>query len=126
MFISIAFSPSSLTGKKSNELIQGGISSVKSVAQTVAKKLDEIKEAISTNSTPVKVLGGDRLAAGDLPESIGEAESTDGSEIGERQRRISAELGSYRGSYANLKDFEEIPDNIYPSNELLAGMKLID
>lgn len=95
-------------------MIQGGISSFKSAAQTFTKKLDEIKEAISTSttSTPVKVLAGDRLAAGDLPEGT-DVESMDGSEMGERQRRISAELGSYRGSHANLKDFEELPDSFY-------------
>ncbi|KAK9754949.1 uDENN domain [Popillia japonica] len=108
-------SPSNLTGKKSNELIQGGISSLKSAATTVVKKLDEIKEAISTSttSTPVKMLTGDRLAAGDVAE--GENESTDGSEGGERHRRISAEFGSYRGSYANLKDFEDLPENLFPT-----------
>lgn len=47
------FSPT-LTGKKSNELIQGGLSSIKNAATSVAKKLDEIKEAISANTTPVK------------------------------------------------------------------------
>jgi hypothetical protein len=47
-------SPGSLTSKKSNELIMGGLSSLKSAATTVAKKFDEIKEAISANSTPIK------------------------------------------------------------------------
>lgn len=116
-------SPSSLTGKKSNELIQGGISSLKSAATSITKKLDEIKEAISTNSTPVKVLGTDRLTAGDPAEC--ENESTDGSEGGERQRKISAELGSYRGSHANLKDLEELPDSLFPtlSDETLSKSK---
>lgn len=49
----ICFSPS-LTSKKSTELLQGGISSIKNAATSVAKKLDEFKEAISANSTPVK------------------------------------------------------------------------
>lgn len=48
------FSPSSLTGKKSNEIILGGLNSLKSAATTVVKKFDEIKEAISATSTPVK------------------------------------------------------------------------
>lgn len=48
----------SLTGKKSNELLQGGLSSIKSAATSVAKKLDEIKEAISANTTPVKSANG--------------------------------------------------------------------
>lgn len=43
-----------MTGKKSNELLQGGLSSIKNAATSVAKKLDEIKEAISANTTPVK------------------------------------------------------------------------
>ncbi|XP_017770333.1 PREDICTED: DENN domain-containing protein 4C isoform X2 [Nicrophorus vespilloides] len=113
---SSSYSPSSLTGKKSNELIQGGISSLKSAASSMANwmKLDEIKEAISstsTNSTPVKV--ADRMAAGDVPEGI-EGESTDGSEGGERHRKISAECSSYRGSYANLKDCDFLPDSLFP------------
>lgn len=51
---SFYFSPSSLTGKKSNEIILGGLNSLKSAATTVVKKFDEIKEAISATSTPVK------------------------------------------------------------------------
>lgn len=49
------FSSSSLTGKKSNEIILGGINSLKSAATSVAKKFDEIKEAISATTTPVKL-----------------------------------------------------------------------
>lgn len=104
----------SLTGKKSNELIQGGISSIKSAATTMVKKLDELKEAISTsaNSTPVKAItGGDRLI---VDGQDGDCDSNDGSDIGERHRRISAELGSYRGSVTNLKDYEDaLPDCLY-------------
>lgn len=51
------YSPS-LTGKKSNEIIQGGISSIRSAATSVAKKFDEIKYSISHNNTPVKTGGG--------------------------------------------------------------------
>lgn len=47
------FSPS-LNSKKSNELLQGGLISIKNAATSVAKKFDEIKEAISANTTPVK------------------------------------------------------------------------
>ncbi|KAF5279524.1 hypothetical protein FQR65_LT03346 [Abscondita terminalis] len=109
-------SPSSLTGKKSNELIQGGISSLKSAATTVVKKLDEIKEAISsTTSTPVKVVTGDRLCSGEPTDAVGDCESTDGSDGAERHRRISAELGSYKGSNANLRDSDDsLPENLYP------------
>lgn len=125
-YIKIISSSSSLTGKKSNELIQGGISSLKSAANTMAKKLDEIKEAISTSttSTPVKVIAGDRLGAGDLGDGTGDCESTDGSEVGERHRRISAELGSYRGSNANLRDSDEnLPESLYtaPADNNCAG-----
>lgn len=61
----------SLTGKKSNELLQGGLSSIKNAATSVAKKLDEIKEAISANTTPVKSstsaggIGGSQNTVGD-------------------------------------------------------------
>ncbi|XP_050536921.1 DENN domain-containing protein Crag isoform X3 [Daktulosphaira vitifoliae] len=47
-------SPSSFSGKKSNEILMGGLTSLKSAANTVVKKFDEIKEAISTNNTPIK------------------------------------------------------------------------
>lgn len=83
----------------------------------MAKKLDEIKEKISTstNSTPVKVIQG---GAGDVGEVVGEGESTDGSEGGERQRKISAELGSARGSCNNLKDYDgALPDAVFPGQQ---------
>lgn len=72
--------------------------------------MDEIKEAISTTSTPVKVLANDRLQS-DLMET--ENESTDGSDVGDRQRKISGELGSYKGSHSNLKELEELPESLY-------------
>lgn len=81
----------------------------------MVKKLDEIKEAMSTttHNTPVKVAATDRLGAGDA--DVGECESTDGSEGGERHRRVSAELGSYRGSYTNLNHPDEpLPDSLFP------------
>lgn len=83
----------------------------------MAKKLDEIKEKISTstNSTPVKVIQGERHGAGDIGDNTGEGESTDGSEGGERQRKISAELSSVRGSCNNLRDYDgPLPDNSFP------------
>lgn len=89
---------------------------------TAAKKLDEIKEAISTTSTPVKMTGGgERVGGGDTLEGtnvVGEGDSTDGSEGGEAGRRVSStDLGSYKGSIANLRDLEEtLPDNLYPSS----------
>lgn len=51
------FSPN-LTGKKSNEIIQGGLSSIKSAVTSAAKKFDEIKQTISNNNTPIKSGGG--------------------------------------------------------------------
>ncbi|KAH8387922.1 hypothetical protein KR093_010337 [Drosophila rubida] len=48
----------SLTGKKSNELIQGSLSSIKYAANSLTRKFDEIKGAISANSTPVKTNNG--------------------------------------------------------------------
>lgn len=50
----VFYSPSSLTSKKTNELFTGGLSSLKSAASTMVKKIDEIKEAISANATPLK------------------------------------------------------------------------
>lgn len=77
--------------------------------------MGEIKEVISTstNSTPVKVLMIDRIAGGDNEE----VESNDGSDQGERSRRISGELvNSNKGSSTNLKDYDEpLPDNLFPT-----------
>lgn len=91
----------------------------------MAKKLDEIKEKISTstNSTPVKAIQGERHGAGDIGDNAGEGESTDGSEGGERHRKISTELGSARGSCNNLRDYDGLlPDNYFaPPYENSAG-----
>lgn len=68
-----------MTGKKSNELIQGGLNSLKSAATTVVKKFDEIKEAISATSTPVKLKEREqRLGYGISHESLDSL--TDGSQ----------------------------------------------
>ncbi|CAH0553707.1 unnamed protein product [Brassicogethes aeneus] len=122
--LKMGFGPSSYTSKKSNELIQGGLSSIKSAATSMAKKLDEIKEAISTsaNSTPVKSAtaavggGGGTGDSHDASLSTADAEATETVEGGgDRRRRVSAEVGSHRGSYANLKDAEEpLPDCLFP------------
>ncbi|XP_043666417.1 DENN domain-containing protein Crag isoform X3 [Vespula pensylvanica] len=64
-------SPSGLAGKKSNEIILGGLNSLKSAATSVAKKFDEIKEAISATSTPVKLKERDqKLGCGVSHESL--------------------------------------------------------
>ncbi|BFG01693.1 DENN domain-containing protein Crag [Drosophila madeirensis] len=52
----------SLTGRKSNELIQGSLSSIKYAANSLTKKFDEIKGAISANSTPTKTNNGHQHA----------------------------------------------------------------
>ncbi|XP_013113202.2 DENN domain-containing protein Crag isoform X1 [Stomoxys calcitrans] len=44
----------SFSGKKSNEIIQGSLSSIKHAATSITRKFDEIKGAISANTTPVK------------------------------------------------------------------------
>ncbi|VVD02067.1 unnamed protein product [Leptidea sinapis] len=59
------FSPTSIAGKKSNELLQSGLSSLKSAATSVAKKIDEMKEVISANTTPVKMKGAVGSREGD-------------------------------------------------------------
>lgn len=138
----------SLTTKKSNEIIQGGFSSIKSVATNMVKKLDGIKEAISATTTPVKLSGlsstsGSRNSTlerlgvsgrggdgSDIMPQFGEGESTDGSEGGDhRMRRISAEFPGYRDSTTNLKDVDEYPptfhENLYPTTNETAGKEII-
>ncbi|XP_055635236.1 DENN domain-containing protein Crag isoform X1 [Toxorhynchites rutilus septentrionalis] len=133
------FGPS-LTGKKSNEILQGGLSSIKNAATSVAKKLDEIKEAISANTTPVKT-GGGIISNGNGLEREGHGSESDllnedGSNgNGNRSRRVSSEFDlwgrfseSRKSSYNNLVPLGEnttssnslntyptLPDNIYPS-----------
>ncbi|GLG99459.1 Uncharacterized protein GBIM_05925 [Gryllus bimaculatus] len=105
----LPFSPSSLTSKKSNELLMGGLSSLKSAASTAAstmyKKFDEIKEAISANSTPVKGGSGTRLSCerdgydddglGSSMAAVGEVNSVPlSTAAGEERRRVSSEFSS--------------------------------
>uniref|UniRef100_A0A182PR40 UDENN domain-containing protein n=1 Tax=Anopheles epiroticus TaxID=199890 RepID=A0A182PR40_9DIPT len=128
----------SLTGKKSNEIIQSGISSIKSAASSVAKKLDDIKEAISANTTPVKTGSGmnsamDRNGHGS-ENDLHQHDDTMTSLNGNRSRRVSSEFDlwgrfseSRKSSYNNLVPLGEnaastnslnayptFPDNIYP------------
>lgn len=129
------FSPS-LTGKKSNEILQGGLSSIKNAATSVAKKLDEIKEAISANTTPVKTGSGTINGVGGLDRDVHGSESDllneDGIN-GNRSRRVSSEFDlwgrfseSRKSSYNNLVPLGEnttsnnslntyptLPDNVY-------------
>ncbi|XP_046966815.1 DENN domain-containing protein Crag isoform X4 [Vanessa cardui] len=116
-------SPTSIAGKKSNELLQSGLSSLKSAATSMAKKFDEMKEVISANSTPVKGAIGNATSA--LTSFMTEDDSADGSSelnpdeftLGSGFRRASsdAELACSmeRGSLATL--LAHLPDNLYPS-----------
>ncbi|XP_059619595.1 DENN domain-containing protein Crag isoform X1 [Phlebotomus argentipes] len=118
----------SLTGKKSNEIIQGGISSIKHAATSVAKKLDEIKEAISANSTPVKTGSLERgaqlhVSEDDLLTDDAASRSRRASDL-DLWGRLSE---SRKSSYNNLVPLGEntssnslnstyptLPDNLYP------------
>ncbi|XP_026326153.1 DENN domain-containing protein Crag-like [Hyposmocoma kahamanoa] len=116
------FSPRSIAGKKSNELLQSGLNSLKSFSTGVVKKLDEMKEVISANSTPVK--GAVANATSALSSLIAEEDSTDGSSEmnpdegagagGFRRASSDAELACSleRGSLATLA--AHLPDHLYP------------
>ncbi|XP_052872002.1 DENN domain-containing protein Crag isoform X2 [Anopheles cruzii] len=132
------FGPS-FTGKKSNEIFQGGLSSIKNAATSVAKKLDEIKEAISANTTPVKSTGFN--SGGTQPDRDGHGSENDllqhddsmggggggsGTLNGSRSRRVSSEFDlwgrfseSRKSSYNNLVPLGENTAstgslNVYP------------
>lgn len=55
MYFLLLFSPSGLTTRKSNEILLGGLNSLKTVATSVAKKYDDFKEAYIS---PIKSNGG--------------------------------------------------------------------
>ncbi|XP_075224805.1 DENN domain-containing protein Crag isoform X2 [Lycorma delicatula] len=87
-----SFTSTTLTSKKSNELLKGGLHSLKSAATSVAKKFDEFKEALSANSTPVRSSsrGGAGLSGMERDE---EEESVEGEQDGPPVRRkISSEF----------------------------------
>ncbi|XP_053670188.1 DENN domain-containing protein Crag isoform X1 [Anopheles nili] len=132
----------SLSGKKSNEIIQSGLSSIKNAATSVAKKLDEIKEAISANSTPVKIgtigMNGslERDSHGSENDLLHNDDAMTNAINGNRSRRVSSEFDlwlrfseSRKSSYNNLVPLGEnatstnslnavcstLPDNIYPA-----------
>ncbi|XP_011179058.1 DENN domain-containing protein Crag isoform X2 [Zeugodacus cucurbitae] len=117
----------SLTSKKSNEIIQGSLSSIKYAANSLTRKFDEIKGAFSTQTTPVKT-----------PGSVGHAEgATDEDMIAHedgtlKMRRVSSDLDpwgrlseSRKSSYnnlvplgenssaLNLSAFPVLPENLY-------------
>lgn len=126
------FSSPSLTGKKSNEILQGGLSSIKHAATSVAKKLDEIKEAISATSTPVKSSGS--LSERGCGDHGSEDDLLSDHPIHQRARAVSADLDlwgrlseSRKSSYNNLVPLGEntttnsaqynaypiLPENVY-------------
>nr|CAD7398697.1 unnamed protein product [Timema poppensis] len=144
------FSPSSLTSKKSNELLQGGLNSLKSAATSVVKKFDEIKEAMSVTSTPVKA-GTGLGRVGDRDSLYSEGDTADTTT--ESVRRISNEFsplavhmhldywgnnffdlfgeGSRKGSASNLQPLGSLassqlqlfPENLYSRDALTRDPK---
>ncbi|XP_023245417.1 DENN domain-containing protein 4C-like isoform X2 [Copidosoma floridanum] len=104
--LKLSFGPSGLTGKKSNELILGGLNSLKS---TVVKKFDEIKEAISATSTPVKIKDRDyRLTYGISHESLDSL--TDGSQ--QDRNELSARMAG--DASVDLSSLYELAECLYP------------
>ncbi|XP_033210496.1 DENN domain-containing protein Crag isoform X2 [Belonocnema kinseyi] len=109
--LKLSFGPSSLTGKKSNELIQGGLNSLKSAATTVVKKFDEIKEAISATSTPVKLKERDqRLGYGISHESLDSL--TDGSQ--QDRNEIFMKIPGIADVTMELGSLYELAECLYP------------
>ncbi|XP_050679271.1 DENN domain-containing protein Crag isoform X2 [Leptidea sinapis] len=127
------FSPTSIAGKKSNELLQSGLSSLKSAATSVAKKIDEMKEVISANTTPVKMKGAvgsatSAIASYYISENTSdtsEVNNEEGGSTGVRRSSSDAELtcAMERGSLATL--LSHLPENLYPhQNEARSGEKV--
>lgn len=117
---------SSLSGKKSNVIMQGSLNSIKYMASTITRKLDVIKGAISANTTPVKtnfLIQGysdgrdcedDYLVHEDGCSSL-------------RQRRMSNDLEpwgrlseSRKSSYNNLMTLGEHSSNMHLNAALIA------
>lgn len=119
-----------MTGRKSNEILQGGLSSIKHAASSFTKKLDEIKEAISTNNTPIKM--ANHTFHGSEDDLINDNTMITNA----HSRRVSTELDlwgrlseSRKSSYNNLVPLGEnpsksngtypkLPDDIYPRAEV--------
>ncbi|KPU75492.1 uncharacterized protein Dana_GF22300, isoform B [Drosophila ananassae] len=137
--LKFTFGPS-LTGKKSNELIQGSLSSIKYAANSLTKKFDEIKGVISANSTPTKTNNGHHPNQHTHHHSLhhhqqAEQEEHDAAVHEEgKLRRVSSDLDpwgrlseSRKSSYNNLVPlgentssgalylhaFPALPDNLY-------------
>lgn len=87
---------------KKSEILHGSFSSIKYAAFSMAKKIDEIKEAISNNSTPVK------SGSAEYNQTLSEIDSKESSEV-DKARRISEDFDlwsrlsdSRKSSFANL------------------------
>lgn len=130
-----------MTGKKSGEILQGGLSSIKNAATSLTKKLDEIKEVISVNTTPVKTNSLDRnqhlgVSEDDLnhQQQLQHDDGGAGSSLSARSRRASdldlwGRLSeSRKSSYNNLvplgetlladgpmKKYPSLPEGMYAS-----------
>lgn len=130
-----------MTGKKSNEIIQGGISSIKSAATSVAKKFDEIKQTISINNTPVKTGGsggGSNSSTLEREKNLHSSNddlADDGHNGMKGRRRVASDFDlwgriseSRKSSYNNLtrlgeaastislNSYPTLPENIYPND----------
>lgn len=121
----IIFRPS-LSGKKSNDIIQGSFNSIKHAANTITRKFDVIKGAISANTTPVK--------GHFLTQSHGDPANIDDEYIVQEdigihlwQRRMSSDLEpwgrlseSHKSSYNNLITLGEHTSNMNLNAALMA------
>ncbi|XP_037938686.1 DENN domain-containing protein Crag isoform X2 [Teleopsis dalmanni] len=121
----------SLNSKKSNEIIQGSLSSIKFAASSITRKIDEIKGVISANSTPIKS-GNSSYIQGDS--NVAEEDTIIHEDLGSKSRRNTSDLDpwgrlseSRKSSYNNLVPLGEnsstfnlsalsmLPENLYSS-----------
>ncbi|XP_005182820.1 DENN domain-containing protein Crag isoform X1 [Musca domestica] len=123
------------TGKKSNEIIQGSLSSIKHAATSITRKFDEIKGAISANTTPVKSSGS---AQNYIDSGVSEEDMIAHEDGTLKIRRVSSDLEhpwsrlseSRKSSYNNLVPLGEntstmnlntallsLPENLYTPPE---------
>ncbi|KAG5671963.1 hypothetical protein PVAND_002128 [Polypedilum vanderplanki] len=117
--LKFGFSPS-LAGKK-NEIIQGGIS----MAGKLAKKFDEIKQTISSNTTPIKTNGGSNSSTLERERNLHSSNDDLLNDVPGR-RRVASDFDlwgrineSRKSSYNNLTRLGEAAStnslNSYPS-----------
>lgn len=122
--LKFGFSPS-LAGKK-NEIIQGGISQLKFAATSVAKKFDEIKQTISSNTTPIKTNGGSNSSTLEREKNLHSSNDELNDERMPGRRRVASDFDlwgrineSRKSSYNNLTRLGEAAStnslNSYPS-----------